>query len=135
MYYIHSCIHIAFITGSLVGLLLLTLLFLAEIANLVIHCYTIRNNQKRQMDQIQDKIEEMRNQLDTRMTRFVEAITNVTHNQEGLRALVERPRVENEQPKLIFEDVSVGQPRPNIAMNFAGMDFNDQHANDYHTHN
>lgn len=54
------------------------------------------------MDQIQANIEEMGNQMDTRMAQFVEAITNVTHNQEELRALVERPRVENERPDLIF---------------------------------
>lgn len=122
----------AFITGFLVRPLLLILLFLAKIANPIIHHYATRSNQRRQMDQIQANIDEMRNQMDARMTQFVEAITNVTRNQEELRALVERPHVENEQPELMFEDVSVGQPRPNVAMNFAGPNFNDQHANGYH---
>lgn len=87
------------------------------------------------MDQIRANIEEMRNHMDTRMAQFVEAITNVTRNQEELRDLVERPRVEIERPELIFEDVSMGQPRPNITMNFAGLNFNDQHANGYHARN
>lgn len=73
--------------------------------------------------------------MDTRMAQFMDAITNVNRNQEELRALVERPRVENERPELIFKDVSMGQPRPNIAMNFVRMNFNDQHVNDYHAHN
>lgn len=93
---IHSYIHTASITGSLVGLLLLTLLFLAEITNPVIHRYATRNNQRRQMDQIQANIEEMRNQMDTRMAQFMEPITNVPRNQEELGVLVERPCVENE---------------------------------------
>lgn len=65
----------------------------------------------------------------------MEAITNVTHNQGELRALVERPRVENERPELMFEDVSMGQPRPNVDMNFVGPNFNDQRANGYDVHN
>lgn len=65
----------------------------------------------------------------------MEAITNVTRNQEELRAFVERPRVDNEQPELMFEDVSVGKPHPNVAMKFFGPNFNDPRANDYHVHN
>lgn len=87
------------------------------------------------MDQIQANIEEMRNQMDVRMAQFVEVITNVTRNQEELRALMERPHVENEQPELIFEDVSVGRPCPNVALNFVGPNFNDQYANGYHACN
>lgn len=48
---------------------------------------------------------------------------------------MERPRVETERPELMFEDVSMGQPRPNVSMNFVGPNFNDQHANDYHVRN
>ncbi|KAI5418907.1 hypothetical protein KIW84_043217 [Lathyrus oleraceus] len=48
---------------------------------------------------------------------------------------MERPHVATERPELMFEDVSVGQPRPTVAMNFAGPNFNDQHANGYHVHN
>lgn len=87
------------------------------------------------MDQFQANLEEMRNQMDARMAQFMEVITNVSRNQEELRALVERPLVETERPELMFEDVSMGQPRPNIAVNFAGPNFNDQHANGYHVRN
>lgn len=73
--------------------------------------------------------------MDARMAQFVKAITNVTGNQEELRTLVERPRVENERPELMFEDVYLGQPRPNVAMNFARQNFNDQRDNGYHVHN
>lgn len=73
--------------------------------------------------------------MDARMAQFVEVITNVTRNQEELRALVERPRVENERPELMFEDVSVGQPRPNVSMNFFGPNINDPYVNGYHVHN
>ncbi|KAI5404290.1 hypothetical protein KIW84_051442 [Lathyrus oleraceus] len=66
----------------------------------------------------------MRSQMDARMAQFVEAITNVTRNQEELKALVKRPCVENERPELMFEDVSVGKPRPNVAVNFSGLKFN-----------
>lgn len=72
------------------------MLFLAEIANPIIHSYATRSNQRGQMDRIQANIYEMRNQLDARMAQFVEAITNVTRNQEELRAPVERPHAENE---------------------------------------
>lgn len=78
------------------------MLFLAEIANPIIHRYATRRNQRCQMDQIQANIDELRNQMDARMTQFVEAITNVAPNQEELRALVERPRVENKRPELMF---------------------------------
>lgn len=35
----------------------------------------------------------------------------------------------------MFKDVSIVKPHPNIAMNFSGPNFNDQHANGYHVHN
>lgn len=73
--------------------------------------------------------------MDARMTQFVEVISNVTRNQEELRALMERPQVETKQPELMFEDVFVGQPLPNVAMNFVGKIFNDQHVNGYHVRN
>ncbi|XP_050919319.1 uncharacterized protein LOC127136848 [Lathyrus oleraceus] len=73
--------------------------------------------------------------MDAKMAQFIEATTNVTRNYEELRDLMERPHVATERPELMFEDVSVGQPRPTVAMNFAGPNFNDQHANGYHVHN
>lgn len=36
---------------------------------------------------------------------------------------------------LMFKDVSMGKPRPNVAMSFVGPNFNDQHANGYHAYN
>lgn len=135
MHYIHSCTHTPFITSFLDEPLILIMLFLAEIANPVIHRYATRSNQRRQMDQIQANIDEMRNRMDARMAQSVEAITNVTRDQEELTALVERPRVENERHELMFKDVYVGQPCPNIVMNFDGPNFNDPRANGYHLHN
>lgn len=52
-----------------------------------------------------------------------------------MKALLERPRVEIERPELMLEYVSMRKPRPNVAMNFAGPNSNDQHVNGYHVRN
>lgn len=86
------------------------------------------------MEQIQDDIVDIRNQMDTIMTRFMGVITNLSRGQEELRALLERSRGvqnENEHPEFMFEDIYVGQPRPNATMNFPNLNINDEHANGY----
>lgn len=64
----------------------------------------------------------------------MEVITNLACIQEELRALVERPRVvqnENEHPEFMFEDIFVGQPCPNATVNFLDLNINDRHSNGY----
>lgn len=48
---------------------------------------------------------------------------------------MERPLVETEQPELMFKDVYMGQPSPNVSTNYDGPNFNDQYANGYHVRN
>lgn len=131
----HSLIHIPCITGSMVGLLILILIFLAEIANPTFHRYSTRSNRRHQMEQIQVDLKGMRTQVDTRVAQFIEVITNLALGQEELRALVKIPRVvqnENEHPEFMFEYISMGKPCPNATVNLPN-----QHGNDYQnvTHN
>ena len=51
----------------------------------------------------------------TQMTQFMEAIANLNREQQELRAIVERPRVEVECPE--FEDFSMGKLRPQLVVN------------------
>lgn len=65
------------------------------------------------MEQVQADLAKMRTQVDTKMAQFMEVITNLARGQQKLRALIERPRVvqnENEHPKFMFEDIFVGKP-------------------------
>ena len=63
--------------------------------------------------------------MDACMAQFMEAMLTVTRNQEELRVLVETPR--GHRP-FEYGDVSVGQPRPNLA-DFEGLNLDGNHAN------
>ena len=78
------------------------------------------------MEQIQAELADMRTQMTNQMPQFMEVITNMTRNQEELRALVEQPRVARAGGELMFEDISVGQPCPNVDLNVNG-----QHPNGF----
>ena len=79
------------------------------------------------MEQIQAELADMRTKMTNQMTQFMEVITTMTRNQEELRALVEQPRVARAGGELMFEDISVGQPRPNVDMNVNGQQPNGVH--------
>lgn len=61
--------------------------------------------------------------MDIKMAQFMEVIANVSHGQEELRALVERPREETERPVFVYENISVAQVYRGPAVNL------DPHAN------
>src|SRR3954462_4355406 len=75
------------------------------------HPYPTRSNQRRQMEQIQEQMAEMRvqltEQINAQMAQFMEALVNVTKGQDDLRVLVENSRrVENGGHSRLFDDVS-----------------------------
>src|ERR1051325_7809854 len=77
---------------------------------MTIQRYSTRGNFLRQMEQVQAKLTEMRDQRATQMNQFMEAITNSNRMQDELAALVNnqnRNQVDVENQGL-YVDVSVG---------------------------
>src|SRR3954467_13547193 len=111
MHIIHVS-YMSYICRFLQGLYLMSRWFVtrrsSKTAN---HSYPTRRNQRRQMEQIQEQMAEMRAQLteemNAQMAQFMEALANVTKRQDDLRVLVENSRrVENGGHTRLFDDVS-----------------------------
>ena len=74
------------------------------------HWYSTINNLPRQMEQVQATLVEMRAQMATQMTQFMEVITNVNRRQDELDAIVINQRCYpgDGGNQGLYQDVSVG---------------------------
>lgn len=83
-----------------------------KIASSTTHSYGTRSNQRRQMEQLQAELAEMKTQMDAKMAQFMTVIENMSRGQEELRALVERSA--EEKYGFGYEEFSAGQSRPDL---------------------